>query len=179
MIRDETPGDATAIRALTEAAFAGAAHASGTEAAIVDALRAAGVLTLSLVLVEAGEPVGHVAFSPVLVDGADVGWFGLGPVSVRPDRQRRGLGAALVRDGLARLRAGAARGCVVLGDPTWYRRFGFEADAGLRLAGVDPRFFQRLAFETPIPRGIVTFHAAFGLTLSRRRPSRGPASGGR
>src|SRR5690606_20299677 len=115
------------VGALTAAAFAGVPYASGTEPAIIAALRAAGALRLSLVAAEGQELLGHVAFSPVIIGGRDRGWLGLGPLSVRPDRQRRGIGSALVRTGLERLRRDGAGGCVLLGDPAYYRRFGFRA----------------------------------------------------
>lgn len=162
-IRAEQPGDIDAIRALTTAAFATAPHRSGTEAAILDGLRAAGALTLSLVAVEGDAIVGHVAFSPVTIDGAERGWFGLGPVSVRPDRQRGGIGSALIREGLRRLRASGAGGCVLLGDPAYYGRFGFAADPALVLEGVPPDYFMRLAFGGEVPAGTVRYHAAFGV----------------
>ena len=161
-ITPERPGDAEAIRALTRAAFDGVAHADGTEPAIPEGLRAAGALTVSLVALEDGVIVGHAAFSPITIDGADRGWFGLGPVSVRPDRQRRGIGAALIREGLDRLAGLGARGCVVLGDPGYYGRFGFEADPALRPGGAPARFFQRLVIVPPAPAGEVRFHPAFG-----------------
>ncbi len=161
MIRPETPADAAAIRRLTDAAFAGAPHAAGTEGAIVDALRAEGTLALSLVAEEAGAVIGHVAFSPVAIGGADVGWFGLGPVSVLPGRQRAGIGSRLIRDGLARLRGLGARGCVVLGDPGYYRRFGFENDPRLTFEGAPAEYFMRLAFDHPAPAGPVTYRPAF------------------
>lgn len=160
-IRGETAADAAAIRRITEAAFATAAHSSGTEAAIVEGLRAAGALTVSLVAEDAAGPVGHVAFSPVTVDGHAAGWFGLGPLSVLPDAQRAGVGSALVRAGLARLPALGGRGCVVVGDPAFYRRFGFAADPGLRLEGVPAEYFQRLVLAGPAPRGTVAYHPAF------------------
>lgn len=160
-IRPETAADAPAIAALTTAAFAGAPHASGTEAAIVAALRAAGALSLSLVAVEAGRIIGHVAFSPVRIDGRDRGWFGLGPISVAPDRQGRGIGAALIREGLARLRECGAGGCVLLGDPGYYTRFGFVADPGLRLPEVPPHYFLRLVLAGPPPVGSVAYHPGF------------------
>ena len=164
-IRTEQPGDIDAIRALTTEAFATAPHSSGTEAAIVDGLRAARALTLSLVAV-AGDGtgaalLGHVAFSPVMIDGADRGWFGLGPVSVRPGRQRGGIGSALIREGLRRLRASGAGGCVLLGDPAYYGRFGFAADPALVLEGVPPEYFMRLAFGAELPAGTARYHAAF------------------
>ena len=160
-IRPEQPADTDAIRALTTEAFAAAPHSSGTEAAIVDGLRAAGALTLSLVAVQDGAIVGHVAFSPVTIDGAESGWFGLGPVSVRPDRQRGGIGSGLIREGLRRLRENGAGGSVLLGDPAYYGRFGFAADPALVLEGVPPEYFMRLAFDAEPPAGTVRYHAAF------------------
>ena len=85
ILRSERPADERAIRALTKAAFAGAPHASGTEAAIIDALRREGALTLSLVAEDAQGIVAHLCFSPVQIGGLDCGWFGLGPVSVAED----------------------------------------------------------------------------------------------
>ncbi len=158
-IRPERPGDAAAIRAVTAAAFAGAPHASGTEAAIVDALRDAGALSLSLVAIEAGKVAGHVAFSPVTIAGREAGWLGLGPASVRPDLQRRGIGSALIRAGLDQ---SAAAGCVVLGDPGYYARFGFVPDPGLTYAGAPPAYFVALPLAGPVPRGAVAYHPAFG-----------------
>ena len=161
LIRPEQPADADAIRALTTDAFATASHSSGTEAAIVDGLRVAEALTLSLVAVEDGEIVGHVAFSPVTIDGAERGWFGLGPVSVRPRRQRDGIGSGLIREGLRRLRTMGAAGCVLLGDPAYYDRFGFANDPALVLEGVPPEYFMRLGFGAETPAGTVRYHAAF------------------
>lgn len=162
LIRPETPDDADAIRELTSAAFADAPHSSGTEAAIVDALRAAGALTLSLVAEDAGSVIGHAAFSPVTTSSGAAGWFGLGPVSVRPDRQRAGIGQALVHAGLAMLRDGDAAGCVVLGDPAYYGRFGFASDPALRYGDVPPEYFQRMVFHGPPPAGTVAYHPGFG-----------------
>jgi len=160
-IRAERPEDAAAIRTITTAAFEGAPHSSGTEAAIVDALRAASALTVSLVAVQDGEVVGHIAFSPVLVSSKPMEWFGLGPVSVRPDRQGAGIGEALVRYGLSRLEAQGAEGCVVLGDPGYYGRFGFAADRNLRYSDVPPEYFQILSFGAPPPKGEVAYHPGF------------------
>ncbi len=103
VIRPEREGDADTIRALTSEAFATAAHSSGTEAAIVDGLRADGALSVSLVAEEAGMIVGHAAFSPVTISGSPGNWMGLGPISVAPDRQRQGVGTALMRAGLERM----------------------------------------------------------------------------
>lgn len=156
-IRAERPEDAATIRSVTTDAFRYAAHSSGAEAAIVDALRAAGALTISLVAVEGGQIVGHAAFSPVVIEDA-AGWYGLGPVSVRPDRQRKGIGSALILDGLGRLALLNARGSVVLGDPGYYGRFGFTSDSELRFGDAESRYFQRLAFTDSVPKGDVAFH---------------------
>ncbi len=162
IIRDEREGDAGAIRAVTSAAFAGMNYSAQTEGAIVDALRAAGALAVSLVAVEDGEIVGHVAFSPITVDGAPApGWFGVGPLSVRPDRQRSGVGTALMRAGLARLGDAGAKGCVLVGDPAYYRRFGFRASSSLDYPDLPAEYFQVLALASETPLGIVAFHPAF------------------
>ncbi|MDO5642876.1 MAG: N-acetyltransferase [Paracoccus sp. (in: a-proteobacteria)] len=160
-IRPERPGDKAAIAALTTAAFLTAPHSDGTEADIIARLRAAGALSLSLVAVDGARIIGHAAFSPVTIAGGDQGWMGLGPVSVRPARQGRGTGAALIRDGLARIGAAGAGGCVVLGDPGYYQRFGFAALPGLTLPGLPAGYFMALPFKAPPPQGEVAYHPAF------------------
>lgn len=158
-ILPEAPRDREAIFALTQDVFKDHPHSQGTEGRIIDALREAGALTLSLAAWEDGNIVGHIAFSPVTVSDGSSDWYGLGPMAVRPDRQGRGIGAALLREGLARLRALGAAGCVVLGDPGYYGRFGF-AQAGLKYPGVPPEYFMALAFTRPA-QGEVAYHAAF------------------
>ena len=157
LIRDERPEDAEPIHALTWAAFAPMAFSDDTEADAVRALRAAGDLTLSLVAEADGEIVGHVAFSPVSIEGRHDGWFGLGPISVRRDRQRQGVGTWLMREGLERLRARAAAGCVLIGNPAIYAKVGFESDGRLRYRDLDARLVQRVVFRGPSPSGTVTF----------------------
>lgn len=161
IIREEQQGDVEIIRALTQAAFKGMAFSDQTEAAIVDGLRATGGLALSLVAQDADHITGHIAFSPVKIDGQDQGWYGLGPVSVWPDRQRQGIGSALIREGLKRLQARGASGCVLLGDPAYYGRFGFRCDRRLTYAGAPEAYFQCLAFSPTVPEGPVRYHRAF------------------
>ncbi len=163
-IRSERPEDATTIRALTDTAFKDKRFSDGTEAQVIDALRATGALTLSLVATQGGEIVGHIAFSPVTINGKAGGWYGLGPVSVWPDRQRTGIGQALIRDGLGRLQAMGASGCVLLGDPAYYARFGFENDPDLRHAGAPAWAFQCLTLNGPRPKGEVSFHSGFDVS---------------
>ncbi|ANH04105.1 GCN5 family acetyltransferase [Shinella sp. HZN7] len=160
-LRPERPDDVDAIRTLTETAFRTAPHADGTEHLIIDRLRAAGALTLSVVMESDGVIVGHVAFSPVTVSDGSAGWYGLGPISVDPARQGEGIGGRLVKDGLERLKALGAAGCVLLGDPAYYGRFGFAADPKLTLDGVPPDYFMRVAFSPVYGGGTVSYHPGF------------------
>ena len=164
-IRPETPADVDVIRALTEAAFRDAPHSRQTEAAIVDALRGADAMVLSLVATDAdGGIMGHVVFSPVQIESGESGWYALGPISVWPQLQRQGIGTALVTDGLRRLEGWGARGCVLVGDPAFYSRFGFETDPRLTYRDVPSRFVQRLVLVPPAPAGEISFHEAFEAT---------------
>ena len=164
--------DIGAIHALTAEAFAGVDNSSGTESAIIDTLRDEGALTVSLVAVHAGRIVGHVAASPVTLDPPSAGdWYGLGPFSVHPDFQKQGVGTALARALIEQLVDLGAEGAVLLGDPSLYSRFGFEARDGLTMAGLgeeNASYFQALrlddgADQSPAsyPRAVVSYHAAF------------------
>jgi len=161
-IRPEAPGDEDAIHRLTADAFAPMAYADGTEPDIIRRLRETGDLTLSLVADEDGEIVGHVAFSPVTIDGVHDAWFGLGPISVRADRQRQGIGTRLVAEGLAVLEARGAKGCALLGDPQVYASMGFASDGALRYRDVEARFVQRIVLRGAPPGGELGFAPAFG-----------------
>ncbi|MFQ6574648.1 GNAT family N-acetyltransferase [Pseudomonas sp. UM16] len=163
-IRNEQAADIDAISALTAAAFEHAEHSSHTEQFIVNALRRSGQLSVSLVAVHNNEIIGHVAISPVTVSSGATGWFGLGPISVRPDRQGQGVGSALMEAALAELRRLGGVGCVVLGEPGYYGRFGFKAEPGLELPGVPQEYFQAVSFGDEMPSGTVKYHAAFEAT---------------
>jgi putative acetyltransferase len=160
-VRGETWADIPAIETVATSAFLNAPHTSHTEQHIVDALRKAGKLTLSLVAESRGRVVGHLAMSPVSISDGASGWFGLGPISVMPERQRRGVGTQLIREALHQLRERGASGCVVLGEPEYYGRFGFKADPRLVLRAVPPEYFQSLSFDSSRPKGIVTYDGAF------------------
>lgn len=161
ILRKEQGGDIDAIARLTEAAFLSEEHSSHTEQFIVNALRRAGQLTISIVALEGETIVGHVAVSPVAISSGAGGWYGLGPISVSPQHQHRGIGSQLMKAALAELQGLGAAGCVVLGDPGYYGRFGFKADASLELPGIPAEYFQALSFGAPLPRGQVSYHAAF------------------
>lgn len=160
-IRPECPTDIPAIEALTVAAFLEAEHTSHTEQFIVNALRRAGQLSVSLVAESDGVIVGHVAVSPVTISDGSTGWYGLGPISVVPEQQGKGIGSQLMHQALAELRELGAAGCVLLGDPDYYSRFGFRAMPELVLPDVPPEYFQALAFGDDVPVGTVTYHQAF------------------
>ena len=147
VIRDALSDEEAAICHLIKAAFQGMLYADGTEHRLVAALSAAGRLTLSLVAVVDGQPVGHVAMSPVTVGDRDCEWYILAPLAVLPSFQQQGTGSALVCAALEKLRQAGAAGCVVLGDPGYYRRFGFTLEHGLILPDVPPGYFQALAFD--------------------------------
>ena len=163
-IRHERVGDIQPISALTAAAFLEAPHTDHTEQYVVAALRQAGALTLSLVAEHQNHVVGHVAASPVTLSDGTENWYGLGPLSVAPVLQRQGIGSALMRGVLAELKDIGAHGCVLLGDPNYYRRFGFKTVEGLTLPGMPPEYFQAILFEGRYPGGSVTYHAAFSAT---------------
>jgi putative acetyltransferase len=160
-IRDETPADKDAITAVTAAAFASMEISSHTEQFIVQALRKAGALTISLVAVVDGRLVGHIAFSPITISDGTPGWYGLGPVSVLPELQKMGVGSALMHAGLDRLKAIGARGCCLVGHPTYYIKFGFANTDSLSHEGVPPEVFFALSFDGTMPTGQVHFHDAF------------------
>lgn len=147
---------------MTVAAFRTLAVSNHTEQFIITALRAAQALAVSLVAERGGRVVGHIAFSPVSVSDGSTGWYGLGPLSVAPECQRQGIGTALVQEGLARLQGLGAQGCCLVGHPEFYRRFGFRNAPELVLDGVPQEYFFARAFDGQAPRGVVTFHEAFG-----------------
>ncbi|WP_324005984.1 GNAT family N-acetyltransferase [Aeromonas hydrophila] len=161
LIRPETGADHDAIEALTVAAFLNAPHTDHNEQRIVRDLRQAGALSLSLVVELEGRVVGHLCFSPVTISDGSPHWYGLGPISVSPALHGKGLGSRLMEAGLAQLEGMGAAGCVVLGDPGFYGRFGFVSEPGLTLPGVPPEYFMARSFGAAMPRGEVCYHPAF------------------
>ncbi len=157
----ECADDYAAIRDVTAAAFEPKAFSDGTEAGLPDALRAAGALSLSLVAKDGGAVVGHIALSPVTVGRAG-GWYGLGPIAVRPDRQGEGIGASLIEAATDWLKETGAAGCVLVGDPGYYSRFGFFSDGQVTYGDLAAHLVQRIVVAGPDAAGEVTFHDAFG-----------------
>ncbi len=102
-IRSETDADVTAISEVTVAAFNSLEISSHTEQFIIEALRAAKTLSISIVAELDGRVIGHIAFSPLTISDGARNWYGLGPVSVLPELQRQGIGKTLIQEGLSRL----------------------------------------------------------------------------
>jgi predicted N-acetyltransferase YhbS len=160
-IRDERPGDAHAIYDITEAAFKNMPYSAGDEQDLIVALREDGALMISLVADQDGEIIGHIAFSRVKIDGEAGNWFDLGPVSVKPSLQSQGIGSALIGEGLKRISELGADGCVLLGYPSYYGRFGFAHDPELTYEGKPNPNFQQLTLKGDTPKGDVGYHPAF------------------
>jgi putative acetyltransferase len=161
IIRPENPEDAAAITHAIEEAFRFHPPSNQTEHRIVLALREAGALAISLVAELDGKVVGHIAFSRVQISDGSPNWYGLAPVSVIPELQRKGIGSALIKEGLTLLRELGAAGCVVLGDPDTYQRFGFRSRPDCIYEGVPQQYFQSLSFGMHHAVGQVTYHRAF------------------
>lgn len=171
-LRPECPADEHAISTVTQRAFLPHPHSAHNEQFIIQALRAAHALPVSLVAECAGHVVAHIAFSPVTIADGSPDWYGLGPVAVLPEYQGQGIGRALIERGLQCIRGIGAQGCVVLGEPAFYTRFGFRHDPDLILAGVPPAFFLALPFGPGSARGQVDYHAAFAATGAAHDPAR-------
>lgn len=164
LIRNETVDDIPTISRLVTEAFRTLPQSTGTEAHIVETLRAEGALDLSLVAEEKGEVVGHLAASAARI-GAQDGWSLIGPLAVLPSRHRQGVGTALMTEALRRLRA-TSRGAALVGHPAYYGRFGFRAFPGLSVAGIPPEVVLALPFDGIEPRGELVHHPAFGVHQS-------------
>jgi putative acetyltransferase len=161
IIRKEAVSDIEAITEVTIAAFRTLPISNHTEQFIINALRAADALTISLVAEIDGQVVGHIAFSPVTISDGSQGWYGLGPISVLPEYHHQGIGKSLVHEGLSLLKAMGGKGCALVGDPNYYKRFGFRNYPQLIHEGVPQEGFLALPFTETVPQGIVAFHEGF------------------
>jgi putative acetyltransferase len=161
IIRNETNSDIEAISEITIAAFRNLAISNHTEQFIINALRNAGALTISLVAEIDGQVVGHIAFSPVTISDGSPNWHGLGPVSVLPEYHKQGIGKSLVNEGLSLLKAMGSKGCALVGDPNYYQRFGFRNIPSLIHDDIPQEVFLVLPFDNKTPQGTVVFHEGF------------------
>ena len=157
-IRQEKPGDEAAITEITRAAFCVKSYVDKTEYALIGDLRQAGALVLSLVAVEGKKIIGHVALSPAKV--GDVKCLCLRPVAVHPNRQKRGIGSALVNHAVAVGGIYGRGGVVLMGDPAFFSRLGFVAAVGPTFCGKPSKYFQINGFDNT-PVGNAVFHPMF------------------
>jgi putative acetyltransferase len=169
-IRKEQSEDVNAIASVIKSAFEGHAYSEGLEGAIVENLRKNNQLSLSLVAICEVEVVGHIAFSPVTIDGEDEHWYGLGPLSVSPKYHSQGIGSALVRDGLKQLHEIGGKGCVVLGNQAYYQRFEFRSNQGLICDGAPTAHFGAVSLcGEELPTGAAEFHPSFWASNAREK----------
>ena len=161
IIRQEKNTDIEAITQVTIAAFENHPISRQTEHFIINALRSAGALALSLVAEIDEKIVGHIAFSPIAISDRTTSWYGLGPVSVLPDHQKQGIGKALVNEGLSLLKGMNAQGCALVGPPEYYQKFGFKNYPEMIHEGIPQEVFLVLPFSEKMPKGTVSFNEAF------------------
>ena len=161
IIRSETPEDIAAISEVTIAAFSDHPISNHTEQFIINALRCANALTISLVSEIDGKIVGHIAFSPIKISDGSTDWYGLGPVSVLPELQKQGIGTALILKGVSMLKEIGGQGCALVGDPNYYKRFGFKNNPDLIHEGIPQEVFLVLPFYENTAKGTVEFHKGF------------------
>ena len=160
-IRNEEARDIGQVREVLRRAFP-----TDAESQLVDALRANGKATISLVAELNGQVAGHILFSPVsTTPPGEAKGIGLAPVAVRPDVQAQGIGSKLIREGLSLCKALGFDYCVVLGDPKYYQRFGFEraSNFGIRNEyGVDHEFMV-IHFSQRDVAGLVQYASEFAM----------------
>ena len=161
LVRPETTADHAVIHDLTRRAFEPMPYAAGDEQQLIDRLREAGALAISLVAERDGVIVGHVAFSPAIAADGTPGWFALGPVSVEPAQQHRGIGSLIIRRGIGLLVERDAAGCVLVGNPAYYSRFGFRPFPALCPEHEPAEFFQILPLRIADPDCVIGFHPLF------------------
>ncbi len=163
-IRPFTAGDADSVSAVHRRAFGGRTD----ESRIVQRLHDADKAVVSLVAVENDRIVGHVLFSPTSVEnrGENLKLAGLAPVGVLPENQNEGVGSLLIQYGLPECRDAGIDAVVVLGDPGYYSRFGFERASEYGLGneyGADEGFMVKPLTEGALDDadGIVTYQPEF------------------
>ena len=161
ILRKETIADIDAITKVTIAAFKNLAVSNQTEQYIINALRDADALALSLVAEIDGRIVGHIAFSPVIISDGTKDWYGLGPISVLPEYQKQGIGKSLINKGLSLLKELCGQGCALVGDPNYYKPLGFRNYPDLVHDGIPQEVLLALPFNEKVPQGTIEFHESF------------------
>lgn len=161
LIRPERADDYAAIYDVTKRAFAPMPFAAGDEQDLIDKLREAGALELSLVAEHDGKVVGQISFTPAFAADGAPGWYALGPVSVETALKHKGIGSELILAGIAWLREQEAAGCVLVGNPAYYVRFGFKPYPALAPEGEPAEYYLILPLKIEHPSAVVGFHPLF------------------
>ena len=160
-IRDELPEDYEQIKQITIAAFTNHPYSNCREYILVEKLREKKSLTVSLVAIVNGEVAGHVAFSPIITGGSFCDWYGVGPLSVKPELQKHGIGSALMRAGMEKIKATGGKGCVLVGDLLYYARFGYHHSDVMTFPHAPKENFVVLSLGGEEISGEVEFDTAF------------------
>jgi putative acetyltransferase len=160
-VRAEQESDWKSIYDVTQRAFEGKPYADGDEPELIDGLRETGVLALSLVALDQGRLVGQITFSPADIASGSGPWYALGPVSVTPERQGEGIGTLLIETGLSEISKRGALGCILTGNPIYYRRFGFEFSPANCPHNEAQEHFMVKLLSTQRPVGRFAFHETF------------------
>ncbi|WP_027469849.1 GNAT family N-acetyltransferase [Deefgea rivuli] len=160
-IQVEQAADVEAVENLMLQAFANHPHSNNQEYKLVNALRVAGACAVALLAKKDGALCGAVYASLIQLNGVEDGWYCIAPVAVSPAEQKQGIGQALMRAALHQLQQLGAKGCVIVGDPAYYSRFGFARHEGLVSPGIPDEYVMGLAFADAKPQGRIDYHAAF------------------
>ena len=161
LIRPECADDYAAIYDVTKRAFAPMPFSDGDEQELIGRFRDAGVLALSLVAEMDGAVVGQITLTPAFAADGSAGWFALGPIAVAPENQSARIGGNLIDAAIAWLREQEAAGCVLVGNPAYYSRFGFESYPALAPEGEPAEYYQILPLRVQEPSVVVCFHPLF------------------
>lgn len=160
-IKTTEPKDFDQVIKVISLAFKPIPYSNHDEDEIVNRLAQAGDLSVDLVAMAGDLVVGFVAASPVTIAGERCDWYGLGPVAVLPEYQRQGIGQQLIEKSLKDLVLMDAEGCVVVGEPAYYQRFGFKTSAMIYYPGTPEGYFMSLLFKQNSKKGVVRYHDAF------------------
>lgn len=161
LIRPERADDYAAIYNVTKRAFAPMPFSDGDEQELIGRFRDAGVLALSLVAEMDDSIIGQITLTPAFAADGSPGWFALGPIAVAPENKSMKIGSKLMEAGIAWLREQEAAGCVLVGNPAYYSRFGFELYPALAPNGEPAEYYQILPLRVQQPSEIVSFHPLF------------------
>jgi putative acetyltransferase len=136
-------------------------YSDGDEQLLIGKLRDTSALALSLVAESNGVVVGQITFSAAFAADGSPGWYALGPVSVEPALKHQGIGGQLIRAGIAWLQDQHAAGCILIGNPAYYSRFGFRVFSELAPQGMPAEYYQVLPLKVAEPEVMVGFHPLF------------------